>query len=716
MDDTLILDCEVYRNFFYLGVKRLSDGKRAGYEFSPRADFDRDKVRALMRRYQTVGFNSVPYDLPMIYMALSGASNSDIKDASDHIIQNRIPYWKAADELGITIPMNRLDHIDLFETNPAVKKGLKALNGSMHHKRLQELPFEHTRVLNYEEMDALIEYCQFGDIDGTEMLFNALKEAIKLRADLGTQSGLELRSASDAQVGERLIKKTVEDKTGDKIKKAIIPDGTTFRYEPPEWMEFKTPYMRHVLETIRNTDIQIKGGKVEFPKEFEQFEIIFDGMRHTLGIGGLHSTESNRAVHSTLTHVLIDADIASQYPNIIKKLGLFPKAMGPDFLIVWNEIISKRLAAKKRAKEVSAEIDRLDGQEPSDQIRARLKELKAEKAMLSVQDKGAKISLNGSYGKLGSAYSVLFAPHLMVAVTLTGQLSLLMLIEEASLRGIPVVSANTDGVLFACPRSKFNGFIMRDGAPTDRLAPSQLQDIIDWWEGITSFNLEFGEYRSVYSQSVNSYMAIKPDGSFKRKGKLANHWREELPWGGKNGDFDPAREGLKKAPAMTICVDAALGMILHGIPVEKTITECTDIREFVTITAATGGATWGPGAPIYGVHERVDNKGKTLRSKILTGYEGEFYLGKLVRFYWSREGNPIIRLKGHASTGNRGIVAKTEGCRPAMTLPDDFAVPADLDYARYIAEAHGILKDIGFVAQSSDCLASRLYASLLEVA
>lgn len=357
---TLILDCEVYRNFFYLGMKRKEDGKRVGYEFSDRSDFDRDKVRALMRRYQTVGFNSQNYDLPMIYLALSGASTSDIKDASDHVIQNRVPYWRVEQELGINIPMNRIDHIDLWDTNPAVMKGLKALNGSMHHKRLQELPYAHTSVLTHEEMDRTIEYCQFGDIDGTEMLFDVLKDAIALRAALGEQSGLELRSASDAQVGERLIKKSVEDKLGDRVKKAIIPDGTKFRYEPPDWMKFKTPYMQQVLREIASTDIEVNGGKVDFPKAFEKFEIVFDGMKHTLGIGGLHSTETNRAVHSTGESVLIDADVASQYPSIIMKLGLFPKALGADFLTVYGDIIKKRLAAKRRAKEVDAEIARLE--------------------------------------------------------------------------------------------------------------------------------------------------------------------------------------------------------------------------------------------------------------------------------------------------------------------------------------------------------------------
>lgn len=49
------------------------------------------------------------------------------------------------------------------------------------------------------------------------------------------------------------------------------------------------------------------------------------------------------------------------------KLGLYPKAMGPEFLPVYKAIIEKRLAAK-RAKDKTT-------------------------------DKGLKISINGAYGK-----------------------------------------------------------------------------------------------------------------------------------------------------------------------------------------------------------------------------------------------------------------------------------------------------------------------------
>lgn len=636
--DTIIFDCEVAPNAFGLGITRKSDKKKFWYEFSEWEDFDRARVRRAMRNYTSVGFNSKSFDLPLIYMALAGASNEELMDAATRIIQERIPYWQAEREFGVKIP--DIDSIDLFDTNPSVKNGLKALGGRMHVMLLQELPFKPNVMLTRNEWIEGKNYCLNGDLPATSGLYDLMKEPIQLREVMRKRyDTVDLRSKSDAQVGETIIKTEVERKTGERVKKAVIAEGTKFKYDVPKWMKFKTPMMQEVLETIRKTDFVIgKGGKVTFPKEFDKFNIVFDGMRHALGIGGLHSTESNRAVHSDADGVLIDGDVASQYPRIILSLGLFPKALGKEFLTVYQSIVDARLVAKAAKDKIT--------------------------------DKGLKIAINGSYGKLGSAYSVLFAPHLMIAVTLTGQLSLLMLIEEAHLRGIPVVSANTDGVVFKCPRTMFNGFEMKDGKATDRLAPSALQDVIEWWEGVTSFNMEFAEYKAVYSQSVNTYYAIKPDGSFKRKGAVANHWREDLPWGGKNTDYDPIRSGLMKNPQMTICADAVLGFLLKGIPIRKTITDCTDVREFLTVVNATGGADWRGG-----------------------------YLGKVVRYYWSVDGDPIIKMKAHPTTGNRPKVSKTDCCRPLMTLPEDYSVPDDLDYERYISEAESILADIGWQSE-----------------
>lgn len=288
----------------------------------------------------------------------------------------------------------------------------------------------------------------------------------------------------------------------------------------------------------------------------------------------------------------------------------------------------------------------------ADEIRARLAVLKKELGQQTATEKGLKISANGCFGSLGSPHKFVYAPHLMIAVTLTGQLALLMLIDEALHRGIGCVSANTDGVVLRVPRDKW------DGLSGDRPNPSELADLIEWWEQATGFTLEGTEYAALYSQSVNSYFAIKASGGHKRKGPLAN------PWNPSRDDFDVVRGQLMKNPQASILSDAALNFIKDGTPVEETIRGCRDIRMFVTVINATGGATWK-----------------------------DEYLGKVVRYYWGTDGAPIVKVKGHPKTGNRPMVPKTEGAQECMRLPDEF--PDDIDYDRYIAEAREILCDLG---------------------
>ena len=72
------------------------------------------------------------------------------------------------------------------------------------------------------------------------------------------------------------------------------------------------------------------------------------------------------------------------------------------------------------------------------------------------------------------------------------------------------------------------------------------------------------------------------------------------------------------------------------------------------------------------------------------------YLGKVVRYYWSTDGDEILYKNADPRTGNHKRVSKSDGARPLMNLPEDAALPADIDYDRYVAEARETLMDIGF--------------------
>ena len=616
---TLAVDIEVYPNLFLIACKRLSDGQVLTMEMSDRSEIDFDRLKKILRSNTIVTYNGLGFDVPLIFYAMKGVSLRQLKTACDSIIQGGVRYWDVERLLDVKIP-RQLDHIDLIEPQPNPFAGLKVLNARMHGRRLQDLPYEPDRVLTHAEIDEVTAYC-INDLQATEDLYNALREPLEMRKVIGDDLGMDLRSKSDTQVGLAIIKNRAEQRLRRKIEKVSVNPGTTFPYRPPDYIRFETPALCQMLDRVRSHQFIVKDdGKVDLPK-FLTDPVVIGSTAYAMGIGGLHSTESCRAVLADEDHVLLDADAAGYYPAIILTMDMFPPAIGKDFSPIFQSIYDDRIAAK-RAKD-------------------------------KVRDKGLKISLNGGgFGNLGNRYSIVYAPHLLIAVTLTGQLSLLMLIERAERAGIPVVSANTDGVVFRCPRDRFDGL---DGI---RLQPSDLAEITDQWEKDTGFSLEFAEYRALYSQSVNSYFAIRADGGHKRKGPLGN------PWNLHPDDYDP-RQQLMKNPQATICSDAALALIKDGTPIEETIYGCTDIRQFVTVIKSTTGATW---------------RGN--------------YLGKVIRYYWSTDGDEILKAKPHDKTGNYAKVPKTEGAAPCMTLPD--TLPDDIDYARYVQETREILSDLGF--------------------
>lgn len=646
---TLGVDIEVFHDFYYIGFKDFSSGERLGIEFSSRCpDFDRDRVRRILLRNQTVGFNSLGYDIPLIWYSLDDrVTNAMLKAKSDAIIQGNLKWWEVEDFLEIRIPWDvKKNHIDLKEPQPNAFVSLKSLNGRMHGKQLQDLPFDPHLRPSPEQMDVIADYCLHSDLDATHNLWNALQEPLALRRALSEAYGQNFMSKSDSQIGEAIVKRRVEAITGRRPEKVETKPGTSFRYPVPDWMRFETPQLQAILERIRGTDFIVKAdGKVNLPTWLKNEKVRLGSSVYQMGIGGLHSKEVNRSVHSDENAVLVDADVASQYPSIILMLGLYPKATGPVFLDAYRDILKERLAAKARAKAIKVELPGVNDPD-------RRSALERELQQCQVKDKSGKISLNGVYGKLGSRYSVLYAPHLLIAVTLTGQLTLLMLIERALKRGIDVVSGNTDGVVFRCPRHLYAGL------SGDRLNPSPLAEVCDEWERLTSFKLEFAEYSAIYNSSVNTYYAIKQNGGHKRKGHLAN------PWNRAKDDLDPVRGQLMKNPQMTICSDAALEKIKNGTPVEDTIRGCRDITQFVTVIKASNGATW---------------RG--------------CYLGETVRYYWGVDGEAILEAKPNEK-GNFKKIPKTDGAVECMRLPDEF--PDDINYDRYIEEAESILRDVGF--------------------
>ena len=536
----IIIDTEVYENYFLFRAKKLSEEKWVNIEVHnqgaavPLTDDQKKKLTRLMGGSTTISFNGNNYDLYIIAAALSGYSCAKLKHLSDELINSNAPGWVVARDNNVSLPHN-WDHIDLFEVTPG-RSSLKIYGGRLGWRRLQELPLDPTSIIKFEHLEMMRDYCG-NDIRVTEQLYFAVEPAIKLREEMGARrGGIDLRSKSDAQIAETVIKRELTLLTGKSYKPQEIEVGTTLPYRDPGIVSFKSRPLKVMYAKILRGGFPVgTNGAVQLPKWLRDTKIAIGGSTYQMGIGGLHSCEKSRSITPGPDQFLADFDVASYYPSIILKLKLSPGGMGDGFLRVYQQIVTDRLKAKAQGDKLTADT--------------------------------LKIVVNGSFGKLGSKWSALYAPQLMIQTTITGQLCLLMLIERIEAAGCQVVSANTDGVVVLGDKDK----------------EDELSDVLFDWMLDTSFELERSDYRSLHSRDVNNYIAVKPDGEVKRKGVYATG-------------------GLAKNPDFKIVADAVALYLSTGTPMERTIRECMDITSFVHLRTVQGGAVW-----------RDDFQGKAIR-------------------------------------------------------------------------------------------------------
>ncbi len=623
-----VFDVETYVNFFYVAFKSLDNGKFVAFERSPDHDFNPTKLLWMLWRFCIVGFNSRNYDLPMIELAARGASCAKLKEASDFIIKSGPNYGTEkvtpfAFEKKYGVQIGRYNHIDLIEVAP-LQGSLKLYAGRLHCERMQDLPFPENHVLTQEDAEVVRPYC-CNDLSNTELLFNELAPELKLRAEMSEEYGVDLRSKSDAQVAEAVINSELQKVLGYYPKKPTLAADTVLAYEVPDFVCYQTPQLREMLETVRSARFYLDGlGSPIMPPELEKLKVTIGNSTYKLGMGGLHSTEKKTAHYASDEIILADNDVESFYPRTILNQRLCPPHLGEAFLTVYEKIVNTRIHAKAEAAKAKKAGDR-----------------KAAKKWKTIAD-SLKITINGSFGKLGNKYSTLYAPQLMLQVTITGQLVLLMLIEAIELAGIEVISGNTDGFISKYHKSRHN----------------DVRAIIAAWEAHTGYKTEETRYKAVFSRDVNSYVAIKDDG-----GDPEARFLDERLGAKTKGAYcergSALNSILSKNPETLICSDAVVRFLVDGTPVEKTIKECRDFRRFVAVKNVRGG-----------------------------GEKNGRYLGKVVRWYYPKNEAGHI---AYVISGNK--VGKTDGARPVMDLPTEF--PDDINYDWYINEAVEMLYDCG---------------------
>lgn len=619
-------------------------------------------IQWFIDNYTLLTFNGMHYDVPMISLAMTGANNRVLYEANNNIIMGGLKSWDFYRTYGIEQPRN-LDHVDIMEVAPGVRVGLKAYMGRMHAPTIQDLPFVPGARLDAEGRLETDLYCG-NDLAGNRMLREVCAERLALRDEIGEEYGIDVRSKSDAQISEAVVKSQL----GFTPEKRLVPHGFTFMYDVPEFIRFSTPLLQGVLDTVRKAQFvvydvdqlrsagsyeeiigddgkKIKTG-VKMPAELKALKITIGSSTYQFGIGGLHSQEES-VQHHTVPGVceVREDDVVSYYPSLKLLLRMFPVQLGPRYLEIYGHEFTSRVEAKR--------------------------------AGLKTKSDGKKIVLNGAFGKLFSKYSIMFAPELGIRVTITGQLCILMLIEMLERCGVSVVSANTDGIVTKCPVGRE---WLRDSC-------------VRYWEQVTGLAMEQNYVKSLYAQSVNSYVAFGADGKVKRKGFFA----ESGVLAGMSGAH----------PDKDICAEACIAYLRDGTRLEQTIHACTDIRKFLTIRAVKGGGVYypkslGPGEKVVDEHGAV-YLGKTVRWYYVRGSEECIYymekkatkaIRDAAQKAYVEQGIPMptdAELKSRIERGAK--VAGSQGAWPCMRLPESF--PQDVDYDHYLQDAIKMLATVG---------------------
>jgi len=585
MKPTAILDIECYVNYFLVSFKSLKTGEYKEFEMYIGKSLDIGAIKKLMLKYTTITFNGASYDNIMLTAALKNWDNKKLKDLSDEIITGGKASWSVVKDHKLFVN-KKWDYIDLIQVAPGAAS-LKIYGGRIHSLKLQDLPIEPSASISPSQRDELRLYCR-NDLITTKELYSKLLPQIKLREQLTEKYDLDLRSKSDAQIAESIIKQYLEN-YGVSVAKRTT-EVEPFKYKLPEWVHFESVAFNEMLDKVIACTFKVNDkGSVVMPKELSK-AIEFKGAKYKFGIGGLHSQEKAQVIKPRSYQMFGEFDVASMYPSIIIEQGLFPEHLTKNFLTVYSNIKDERLKAKREGDHVV--------------------------------NAAYKILLNGSYGKFGSKYSFLYSPELLIQTTITGQLSLLMLIEKMSKAGGKVVSANTDGVNVLYNKVNYNN----------------IHSVQFEWEMLTGYELEYTPYKSTFNRDVNNYIAIKENGI---KGK---------------GAF--SEPNLMKNPTNEICILAVKSFLLDRSPLDQTINSCKDITKFINVRTVKGGALWR-----------------------------DHYLGKAIRWYYSKDGDLITYKKN----GNK--VPKSDGAKPIMDLCT--AIPTDLNYQWYIDEANKMLKDLG---------------------
>ena len=552
----LVYDIEVFQNIFHCAIKDTETGKITLFEISNRKNQLQELVE-FFKEFENVegswnnsyttdyqfntnkifaGYNNIHYDNPIInyiidyYNVMKDKTYIEICKSIFNLSKT-ILNSKEGEE-GIWKKWKYQQWFESFDIltmlySTQLRVGLKEMQVTMQYPNVQEFVYDWDIPLVESKFDEMIQY-NINDVESTSELLDRCKKAVELRIAIEDEYGVRVLSKDGVNIGMKIITQKYLEKTGQTwwdIKDLRSPmDKIPLKDVILPFVKYDSPILKDMLDTLKKQTVS--PGRKGY-----EYKFIFNNLRYTIGVGGIHSVNDPEIIIPKEDEYLIDCDVASLYPSMLIQHKFYPKHLGPEFLEIYSKIREERLEAKHNGDKVKNET--------------------------------LKFALNGLSGNLQNEHNFCYSPFAVMQIRVNGQLLLLMLAEKLVEIGCKIIQANTDGLFLICKKNKYEEY----------------QKVCKEWEKLTKLELEEDRFEAMYQYAINDYIAVK-EGYHKTKDKKLI----------KTKGMFITEVLLGKGLSPKIIPEAIINYFVDNIPVEETIKNCKDIRKF--LKAEKTGKQW----------------------------------------------------------------------------------------------------------------------------
>lgn len=446
-------DIEIFGNCFTVTFLNIDTQKVDAFVIFGKRN-DSQLIRDYLKDCKLmIGYNNLSFDYRLLHMILTGDHTvGQLHKMAQRIIGEERVGW--VEFLIPQLDLLKLNHYD-FEGRQA---SLKWLQINMGMKSVQDMPFEHTHKVRQEDIPEILKY-NLNDVMATYELWKRSQSLITLRAAISEKYGMDMSNFSNAKMGENILLKMLEQKTGTDIK--VLKKCRTVRKELKikdcilPSVSFKTPEFQKILDEFNSMTVTVD-------TKASEMLAVHDGVPFYFGLGGIHACRG-----AGIYYNVDSVDVRGYYPTLTVAQGFAPQHFGKDFSDVYGQIAKERASYPK-----------------GDPLNQALKE--------------AQVSV---FGKSRNLYSPFFDIKLFYQITINGQLLIAMLCERiVQYKAGQIIMANTDGIeVIVTDRAKFDWLCLE-------------------WQKAFGVVLEYNKFNKLACRDINNFLAVYEDGKVKEKG------------------------------------------------------------------------------------------------------------------------------------------------------------------------------------------------------